>query len=231
MHNQWERTKLLIGEAGVEMLHNSAVIVFGVGGVGSFAVEALARAGVGKISLVDPDIVCFSNFNRQLSALHSTVGKAKVAVLKERIKDINPNCQVEIFQEFYQKNNKEKFFLESYDYVVDAIDSVESKVELIKHCIDFDVPVVSAMGAGNRLNFTGFRVGDISETYGCPLAKIVRKKLRGLGVEKGVAVVFSPEPIIPVEGSRKIGSISFIPPIVGMMLAGVAVNEILKKIL
>ncbi|MFA5535618.1 MAG: tRNA threonylcarbamoyladenosine dehydratase [Bacillota bacterium] len=228
MDTQWERMELLIGAAGSKVLHNSAVIIFGVGGVGSFAVEALTRAGIGKISLVDPDVVCYSNLNRQLPALHSTVGEYKVAVLRERIKDINPKCQVEIFKEAYHKGNSEKFFLTSHDFVVDAIDSVGSKVDLIKQSIDSGIPIVSAMGAGNRLNFEGFRVGDISETFGCPLAKAVRRQLKKLGVEKGVTVVFSPEPTMEIKEGEEIGSISFVPPIVGMMMAGVVVNKILK---
>lgn len=229
MIEQFERTKLLIGESGIYTLKSSSIVVFGVGGVGSFAVEALVRAGIGKITLVDHDIVCLSNLNRQLPALHSTIGRPKVSVLKERIADINPLCQVKALQEYYQKGNREEFYLKSYDYVVDAIDSIESKVDLIKHSVESKVKIVSAMGAGNRLNPSGYRVGDISETFGCPLAKIIRRKLRELGIEKGVKTVFSPGPIISAKEGGVVGSISFVPPIVGMMLASVVVNEILKN--
>lgn len=230
MSDQLERTRLLIGERGVEVLRKSSVIVFGVGGVGSFAVEALARTGIGKITLVDHDVVDLSNLNRQLPALHSTLGQPKVLVLKERIADINPHCQVITYQEYYQPSNRELFFQAKYDYVVDAIDSVHSKVDLIEQCVLRNLPIVSSMGAGNRMDPIGFRPADISETFGCPLAKTVRKELRKKGIHQGVKVVFSPKPCHRGEATGKVpGSMSFVPPVVGMILASVVVNDILEK--
>ncbi|HHY60128.1 MAG TPA: tRNA threonylcarbamoyladenosine dehydratase [Clostridia bacterium] len=232
MTDQFERTRLLIGDRGLAVLQESSVIVFGVGGVGSFAVEALARAGVGKLTLVDHDVVTWSNLNRQLPALHSTVGQPKVEVLKRRIADINPRCVVTTYREFYEAGNRELFFQEKYDYVVDAIDKIKSKVDLIEQCVRRKIPIVSSMGAGNRLDPVGFRVADISETFSCPLAKAVRKELRQKGIEQGVKVVFSPKPCAPVvqrdaSTERVPGSISFVPPVVGMILASVVVNDLL----
>lgn len=234
MTDQFERTRLLIGEDGLQVLRQASVIVFGVGGVGSFAVEALARAGIGKLTLVDHDVVTWSNLNRQLPALHSTVGQPKVAVLRQRIADINPQCEVVTWQEFYEAGNRELFFQAKYDYVVDAIDKVKSKVDLIEQCVIRKLPIVSSMGAGNRLDPVGFRVADIADTFNCPLAKVVRKELRNRGIGEGVKVVFSPKPCAKVmrENSmteRVPGSISFVPPVVGMILASVVVNDLLAK--
>lgn len=228
MEDQLARTRLLIGDEGIEKLSKSSVIVFGVGGVGSFAVEALVRSGIGKITLVDHDLVNLSNLNRQLPALHSTLGMPKVSVLKERIEDINPHCEVKVWQEYYQASNREKFFQEEYDYVVDAIDSVASKVDLIEQAVRRGLKIVSSMGAGNKLDPFGFRQGDIGETFGCPLAKVVRRELRKRDIVAGVKVVFSPVPSINT-GQPVPGSISFVPPVAGMMLAAVVVNDLLEK--
>lgn len=228
MEDQFSRTRLLIGDEGIEKLSKSSVIVFGVGGVGSFAVEALARSGIGKLTLVDHDAVTLSNLNRQLPALHSTLGRPKVAVLKERIEDINPHCEVIALQEYYQASNREKFFQAEYDYVVDAIDSVASKVDLIEQAVRRGFNIVSSMGAGNKLDPFGFRFGDIGETFGCPLAKIVRRELRKRDIVTGVKVIFSPAPSIST-GQSVPGSISFVPPVAGMMLASLVINDLLAK--
>jgi len=228
LEDQLARTRLLIGDEGIEKLKSASVIVFGVGGVGSFVVEALARSGIGKLTMVDYDRVTLSNLNRQLPALHSTLGEPKVEVMKKRIADINPGCKVITVQEYYRAGNKELFFQEDYDYVVDAIDSVASKVGLIAHCVERKLKIVSSMGAGNRLDPFGFRLGDIGETFGCPLAKIVRKELRKRGSFSGVKTVFSPKPCLNTKGTVP-GSISFVPPVAGMLLASVVVNDLLEK--
>lgn len=229
MTEQWIRTEMLIGPEGMEILSNSSVIIFGVGGVGSFTVEALARVGIGRLVLVDHDLISPSNLNRQLPALQSTLGQPKVEILQQRVRDINPQCQVKVFREFYQEDNREMFFQETYSYVVDAIDSVPSKVDLIAYAYKLSLKIVSSMGAGNRLDPIGFRQGDISETFGCPLAKVVRKRLRQQGIVKGVKTVFSPKPSLKPSGEGAPGSISFVPPVVGMILASVVVNDLLQK--
>jgi tRNA A37 threonylcarbamoyladenosine dehydratase len=237
MDDQFSRTRLLIGEAGVDRLGSSWVAVFGIGGVGSFAVEALARAGIGKLTLVDYDVICLSNLNRQLPALMSTLGKAKVDVIKQRLLDINPNLEIDAVRAYYSPDQGEQFLAAPYDYIVDAMDTVPSKVDLIERCFLQGRALVSCMGAGNRTDPTGFTIADISETSGCPLAKIVRKQLRKKGIKKGVKVVYSPKPPLKVceeieaeknAGAGKIlGSISFVPPVIGMIAAGAVINDLL----
>jgi len=235
--HRFARTELLIGEQGVKKLASSTVAVFGVGGVGSYVVEALARAGIGKLVLIDHDTISLTNINRQLPALESTIGQRKVEVMKQRILDINPSCQVEAIQEFYNHNQSEALIRSEYSYIVDAIDSITAKVDLIVTAMEQNIPIVSSMGAGNKLDPTQFKLADISKTHTCPMAKTVRKMLRGRGIRAGLQVVFSPEmPIIPLEpyaeeaGIRRQlpGSIAFVPSVAGLFLASAVVNNILK---
>ncbi len=248
MQHKFSRTELIIGSEGLAKLAASKVIVFGVGGVGSYTVEALARAGVGELILVDYDEICLTNINRQIHALHSTVGRAKVDVMKERVLDINPKLKVKAVKEFFARENADDFLTPDVSYVVDAIDTVKSKVALVVECQERGIPLVCSMGAGNKLNPAAFEVADISQTRICPLAKVMRKLLRKEGIEKGVKVVYSPEaPLRPnlaevdckkncicpskdghCTKKRQIpGSVSFVPATVGLIIAGVVVNDIL----
>ncbi|HWQ88437.1 MAG TPA: tRNA threonylcarbamoyladenosine dehydratase [Desulfitobacteriaceae bacterium] len=196
MQNQFVRTILLIGQAGLEHLQASSVLVFGIGGVGSYVVEALVRAGVGHLILVDYDEISLSNLNRQIQALHSTVGRAKVEVMKERVLDINPEIKVEAVKAFYTENEADEFLNKKLDYVVDAIDTVAGKVSLARECLQRKIPFIASMGAGNRLTAANFKIADISETRGCPLAKAMRKSLRQEGINTGIKVLFSPDPAL-----------------------------------
>lgn len=249
--HRFSRTELLIGPEGLEVLNKSTVAVFGVGGVGSYTVEALARAGVGNLFLVDYDDVCLTNINRQVHALQSTVGKSKVELMQDRILQINPQCQVTVKREFYTPENGDQLVLQEFDYIVDAIDNVTGKIDLVKKAREKKIPIVSAMGAGNKMDPTAFKVADIFDTSVCPLAKVMRKELRKAGFKKGeVKVVYSEEqPLTPKQLAadcrnncictnkdaisncalrRQIpGSISFVPPVVGFILAGVVVNDLL----
>lgn len=234
MGDNWlARTELIIGQRGLEKLKNSTVAVFGVGGVGSYTVEALARAGIGSLLLVDFDVVDPSNINRQLHALHNTVGGVKVDLMAERVKLINPDIKVTAIRDFYTAENGEQMLAGSLDYVVDAIDTVTSKLDLIKRCVTKQIPIVSSMGAGNKLDPTAFKVADISATSVCPLAKAVRRELRKAGINHGVKVVFSTEPAIkPASTPQKKqvpGSISFVPATAGLILASVVVRDLLAK--
>ncbi|RNC29136.1 MAG: tRNA threonylcarbamoyladenosine dehydratase [Candidatus Dichloromethanomonas elyunquensis] len=237
MQHQFSRTELLIGEEGLRKLNCSKVSIFGLGGVGSYTAEALARAGIGKLKLIDFDEICLTNINRQLHALRSTVGQAKVDVMKERLLDINPQLEIEVFKTFYTSEEAELFLSNHPDYVVDAIDTVKSKVSLAKECVDRKISFISCMGAGNRLEALSFRVADISKTTGCPLAKAVRKLLKQEGITHGFKVVFSPElPLKPFIGEmnsatkkRRIpGSISYVPSVAGLLMAGEVIKDILK---
>lgn len=241
------RTELLIGKEGLEKLRNSRVIVFGVGGVGSFTVEALARAGVGEITLIDDDTVCLTNLNRQIHATYDTISKPKVEVMKERILSINRKCNVITHQTFVTKDNIEEIIPKDIDYVVDAIDTVSAKLGLAEYCYKNNIRIMSSMGTGNKLDPTQFKVTDVFKTKVCPLAKVMRYELRKKGVEK-LKVVYSEEiPMKPkVEdvvtcktgcvctgGTKKCaqkrqipGSISFVPPVAGMIIAGEVIKDI-----
>lgn len=223
------RTRMMLGDDGANRLHQAVVAVFGVGGVGSFAVEALARAGVGKLLLCDSETVAPSNINRQLVAYQNTVGWLKVEVAKERIASINPDCVVETFPFFFGEETLEQFPFACCDYVIDAIDSVPSKLLLIETCARQNIPMISCMGAGNKLDPTRFRVGDIYQTSVCPLAKAIRTQCRKRGIRK-LKVVWSEElPVHPprVEGkSNPPGSVSFVPSVAGLILAGEVIKEI-----
>lgn len=227
------RTSLIIGQEGLEKLKNSNVIIFGVGGVGSFAAEAIARAGVGKMTIVDFDDVDITNINRQLPALHSTIGRNKVDVMKERILDINPDIDIKSIVAKYSKENSDELLCEDYDYVIDAIDMVTSKIHLIESCVKKNLKIVSSMGMGNKLDPTKIVVTDIYKTQMCPLAKVMRKELRDRKIKK-LKVVYSTEQ--PVELKEKImngkkvtpGSISFVPSVGGLTIASVVVNDLIK---
>lgn len=241
---QFEREIMLIGQSAVEKLHGARVAVFGLGGVGSFAVEAIARAGVGHITVVDDDVVSYSNVNRQLYALHSTVGQAKTAVAAARIADVNPNATVNALCLRFDKVTASQFDFSSFDYVVDAIDTVTSKLLLVELCEKSHTPIISCMGTGNKLDSTAFRVADIYETAVCPLCKVMRKELRARGITKLKVVYSEEQPITPVAqqisdfGSgdtgnihrkrQTPGSISFVPPVAGMILASVVVKDLIK---
>ena len=232
--NEFCRTELLIGEEGIEKLHNSKVIVFGIGGVGSFVVEALTRAGVGNLILVDNDTVCISNLNRQIHATQATVESVKVEAMKARVLSINPNCNVEAKQEFITADNIQEIIPEDIDYVVDAIDTVTSKLALAEYCYKNDIKLIASMGTGNKIDPTQFRVTDVFKTKVCPLAKVMRTELRKRGVKK-LKVVYSEEiPMVPNKGravpSKKRqtpGSISFVPPVAGMIIGGEVIKDLI----
>ena len=231
--NEFCRTELLVGEEGINKLHNSKVIVFGIGGVGSFVVEALTRAGVGNLILVDNDTICISNLNRQIHATQATVGNVKVEAMKERVLSINPNCNVEAKQVFITADNIEEIIPSDIDYVVDAIDTVTSKLALAEYCYKNNINIMSSMGTGNKMDPSQFRVTDVFKTKVCPLAKVMRYELKKRGVKK-LKVVYSEEmPMKPDKGravpSQKRqtpGSISFVPPVAGMIIGGEVVKDL-----
>jgi len=249
MHS-FSRTELLIGKEGIEKLKNCKIAIFGIGGVGSYAAEALGRCGVGTLVLVDYDDICITNINRQIHATRKTVGKPKVDVMKERLLDINPDANIIVYRELYNDETSSMLLSSDYDYVIDAIDMVTSKINLIEKCIDMGIPIISCMGAGNKLDPTKLEVTDIYKTSVCPLAKVMRYELRKRGIKK-LKVVYSKEsPISPVEGvadckthcvctnketanctkRRQIpGSISFVPSAAGLIIASEVVRDILKK--
>lgn len=227
------RTQWLIGQEGLHKLQAATVAVCGLGGVGGAAVEALARSGIGKLVIIDHDRVDPTNINRQLIAFTSTIGQPKVEVAAARLRDINPECEVIALQMFYNKDCSQQLFDHQPDYVVDAIDSVAAKVDLITECVARNVPIISSMGAGNKLDPTKFMVADISETHTCPLAKVVRTNLRKLGITRGVKTVFSTEQPRKIErgdtDERAPGSIAFVPPVAGYIIASVVIRDLLAK--
>ena len=230
--SRFSRGEMLIGKEAAEKLARCHVAVFGLGGVGSYTAEALARAGVGELTVVDNDEISITNINRQLYALTSTVGMKKTQVAAERIKDINPECKVNIIDGFYLEENSADFFEGSYDYIADAVDTVQAKLSLAAESAG--VPIISCMGAGNKLDPTLFRVSDISKTSVCPLCRVMRRELKARGINH-LKVVWSPEqPIKPgetaEESSRRAlpGSISFVPPVAGMIMAGEIIKDLIK---
>lgn len=233
MKEQFERTALLLGEDAVEKLATAKVAIFGIGGVGGYVVEALARSGVGSFILTDNDTVSVSNLNRQIIALHSTVGKYKTDVMKERILDINPEARVELRQCFFLPENASSFDFTQYSYVVDAVDTVTAKLEIIMRAKAAGVPVISSMGAGNKLDATGFRVADICDTRVCPLARVMRRELKKRGVESLKVVYSEEEPVKPVsdisgEAKRALpGSVAFVPSAAGLVLAAEVIKDLL----
>ena len=229
-NEQLSRTELLIGEAAVEKLRASRVTVFGVGGVGGFAVEALARSGIGTLDLVDSDTVALSNLNRQIISLHSTIGQSKVKAAADRIYDIDPTVKVNCHECFFLPENADSFDFSAYDYVIDAIDTVSGKIAIIEHAKSAGVPVISAMGAGNKLDPTAFRVADISKTKVCPLARVMRYELKKRGIS-GVKVVYSEEePAKRESGETRVpASIAFVPSVMGLIIAGEVIKDIIKE--
>lgn len=248
MLNQFSRTELLLGKENMERLEHARVAVFGIGGVGGYTVEALARSGVGTLDLIDDDKVCLTNINRQIIATRKTVGKYKVDVAKERILDINPNAVVNVYKTFYMPNTAEQFDFCQYDYIVDAIDTVTGKLELVEQAWKCQVPIISSMGAGNKMDPTAFRVADITETSVCPLAKVMRRELKKRGIPR-LKVVYSQEkPMTPIDDMaiscrqhcicppgavRKCterraipGSNAFVPSVVGLIIAGEVVKDL-----
>lgn len=227
MENQFSRTEMMLGIEAVDRLNSARVAVFGIGGVGGFAAEALARAGVGELHLFDSDKVSVSNINRQIIALHSTVGRLKTEVMRDRIADINPEAKVLSFPIFYGEETAGEIDLSVYDYIVDAIDTVRSKILLICNAKAAGVPIISSMGAGNKLDPTRFEVADIYKTSVCPLAKAVRTELKRRGITS-LKTVYSTEP--PVHSERPVertpGSLSFVPSVVGLIIAGEVIKDI-----
>lgn len=236
---QFERTHILLGDAGLARLAAKHVFLAGLGGVGSYCAEALARAGIGRLTLVDHDVVAASNINRQLPALLSTVGRSKAELMADRIRDINPACTVHILRVFLTTENVHEHVPADADYVIDAIDSLACKVALVVSSRQRGLPVASSMGAGNRLDPSRIRLADIGRTRVCPLARVMRKRLQRHGIRKGVLAVFSDEspsaplPPQPVDGPgrpRAInGTISYMPPLFGLMLAGAVIKEMLEE--
>lgn len=230
---QFSRTELLIGDEGVEKLKKARVAVFGVGGVGGYVVEALARSGVGALDLIDKDTVSLSNINRQIIALHSTVGRLKTEVAAERARDINPEIAVRTHNVFYLPETADSFDFSQYDHVVDAIDTVSGKIALIERAKAGNIPVISSMGAGNKLNPTAFEVADISKTSVCPLARVMRRELKKRGIEH-VKVVYSKEEPLPAKtqdeetGKPIPGSIAFVPSVVGLIIASEVIKDLIK---
>ncbi|MBQ8975436.1 MAG: tRNA threonylcarbamoyladenosine dehydratase [Oscillospiraceae bacterium] len=247
MMNSFSRTQLLLGQEGMEKLARSTVAVFGLGGVGGYAVEALCRAGIGALDIIDDDKVCLTNINRQIYATRDTIGKYKADVARERILSINPDCKVRAYKTFYMPDTQGQFDFTQYDYIVDAIDTVTGKLTLIENAGAAGTPIICAMGAGNKLDPAAFEVADIYDTSVCPLARVMRKECKKRGIEH-LKVVYSKEPPIrPMEdmsiscrtncvcppGTRKCterrdipGSVSFVPPVVGLIIAGEVVKDI-----
>lgn len=237
MQNQFTRTELLLGSENIKRLKKCKVAVFGIGGVGSYTVEGLARSGIGIFTLFDKDVVDITNINRQIIATNSTIGKPKVEIMRERIIDINPEASVEAHQCFYTKENADEYDLSNYDFIVDAIDTVTSKIELIVRAKKNGVPIISSMGAGNKLDPTKLEVDDIYKTSVCPLARVMRRELKARNIKK-LKVVYSKE--LPIkhnnnvnmesEGKRQVpGSVSFVPSVAGLIIAGEVIKDLIKK--
>lgn len=243
MADQYSRTRLLIGAEGLSKLRNARVAIFGLGGVGGYVAEALARSGIGQIDLIDDDTINLTNLNRQVLALHSTIGMSKVEAAKQRILDIDPTIQVRTYETFYLPETANQFDFSEYDYVIDAIDTVTGKLELITQAKNAGAAIISCMGTGNKIDPTGFRVSDISKTRGCALARIMRKECAKRGL-KGVKVVWSEElPLDPQidpneppepqrEGSSRRalpGSTAFVPGVAGLIMAGEVIKDLIHK--
>ena len=248
MLNQFSRTQLLLGESAMQELANKRVAVFGIGGVGGYACEALVRSGIGAFDLIDDDKVCLTNLNRQIIATRKTVGKYKTEVMKERMLEINPNVDVRIHNCFFLPENADEFPFDEYDYIIDAVDTVTAKISIIMKANELGIPVISSMGAGNKLDPTAFRVADIYKTRVCPLAKVMRRELKKRGVKKLKVVYSEEQPAKPIEDMsiscrtncicppgaehkcterRDIpGSVAFVPSVVGLIIAGEVIKDI-----
>ena len=237
MIEQFSRTELLLGEEAMEKLYRARVAVFGIGGVGGYTVEALARCGIGSLDLIDSDTVSVSNINRQILATHSTVGRLKVDVAKDRVLDINPHCHVRTHNCFYLPDTADRFDFTEYDYIVDCIDTVTGKLQLVERAFAAGTPIICAMGTGNKLDPTAFQVADISKTTMCPLARIMRKELKKRGISHLKVVYSQEEALTPVgaeeemklTGKRQIpGSTAFVPGAAGLILAGEVVKDLIR---
>ena len=236
--NEFIRTELLLGAEAMQKLKNSRAAVFGVGGVGGYAVEALARSGVGALDLIDDDKVSLSNINRQIIALHSTVGRYKVDVAAERVRDINPDCAVTVYRTFYTPDTAGEFDFTQYDYVIDAVDTVTAKLALVMQAKAAGVPIISSMGAGNKLDPTAFRVADIYSTSGCPLARVMRRELRKRGIDSLKTVYSEEQALTPLTAEdedpgahmkrQTPGSVAFVPSVAGLIIAGEVVRDLIK---
>ena len=240
MSNQFSRTELLIKKEGIEKLKNSKVAVFGIGGVGSFVVEGLIRAGVHNFVLIDNDKICLTNLNRQIIATRETIGKYKVDVAKERILEINPDASVETYQEFFMPDSKSNIITKDLDYVIDCVDTVTAKIEIIVQCKKLNIPVISSMGTGNKMDPSKFEITDIYKTSICPLAKVMRKELKKRDIDS-LKVIYSKEEPIKIDENDSLkeetdasskkqvpGSISFVPSVAGLMIAGEVVRDLIK---
>ncbi len=227
MNETYKRTQALIGSDALNKLKEAHVAVFGIGGVGGYAVEALARSGIGELTLIDNDTVKQSNINRQIIALNSTLGELKIEAFRKRINDINPDIKVNIYNVFYLPETKNLIDFSDFDYVLDAIDTVSGKIAIIERCAEENIPVISSMGTGNKLDPTAFRITDISKTSVCPLARVMRYELKKRGI-KGLKVLFSDETPVRQE-SRIPASISFVPSVAGLIIAGEVIKDIIKK--
>ena len=231
-NEQHSRTALLLGEQAVEKLASARVAVFGIGGVGGYVAEALARAGVGALDLIDNDTVSLSNLNRQIIALHSTVGRLKVDVMAERIRDINPDCRVRALPTFYLPEKAAEFDFSCYDYIADAIDTVSAKLDLAVRAHEAGVPIIAAMGAGNKLDASAFEVADIAKTSVCPLARVMRIELRRRGIHHMKVVYSKEEPLVPTvtlpdpHRRQTPGSVSFVPGAAGLIMAGEIIKDL-----
>ena len=246
MLTQFSRTELLLGTEAIERLQKARVAVFGIGGVGGYVCEALVRSGVGAFDLIDDDKVCLSNLNRQIIATHSSVGKYKVDVMKERMLDINPDVEVRTYASFFLPENADNFPFAEYDYVVDAIDTVTAKIALVMKCQEMGIPIISSMGAGNKLDASAFRVTDLYKTRMCPLAKVMRRELKKRGIKK-LKVVYSEEkPMTPMQKEENDGmgveieevalkrraipgSVAFVPSVAGLIAAGEVIKDLVKS--
>ena len=235
-NNRFQRLELLIGAAALERLQNSSVVVFGVGGVGGYAVESLVRGGVGKLTLIDPDLVGTTNINRQIHALEKTVGQVKVEVMAERCREINPQAEIVTHHCAYRQENSEQLLATRYDYVLDCIDNITDKLHLLQSCYQRGLAVVSSMGVANKLDPTQIEVADISATKKCRLARTIRKELRKQGIVQGIKVVYSTEEFRPLSGvdatERKpiLGSSSYLPPLFGLTMTGVVIQALIGEI-
>jgi tRNA threonylcarbamoyladenosine dehydratase len=247
MLHQFSRNELAMGTEGLEMLKNATVLVLGIGGVGTFATEALARSGVGRLILIDKDVVDITNINRQAIAFLSTIGRPKAELMKERIADINPDCEVITMQMFYTEETYEQIFEYDLDFVVDASDTIIYKVHLMKECLKRNIPIISSMGAANKMDPTRFKIADISKTHTDPIARVIRQHLKKAGIKKGIPVVFSDEsPIVIREDVRKVvgkedsnirkakmppSSNAFVPSVSGLIMASYVVQQLTKDIM
>lgn len=224
-----QRTRMALGNDAVDRLASKHVAVFGVGGVGGYVVEALVRAGLGEITIIDADTVNETNINRQIIALHSTVGMKKTDAMKARIEDINPDCKVNVYDMFFLPDTSEKIDFKNFDYVADCIDTVTGKLEIIRRCKEDNVSIISSMGTGNKLDASQFEISDISKTSVCPLAKVMRKECKDRGYNN-VKVLFSKEAPVKV-GVRTPGSLSFVPSVAGLLIAGEIIRDMIKDCL